>query len=100
MTGAIGTAQTSVAGIIGDIKTASGHPTYTYRLALATFDEYAGTGTGNVGAPATYSTNSEYTGLPNAQKEVNVNTVANRTQYYTCWEDFADNNETPFTTQL
>ena len=100
MGGVIGTAQTSVASIISDIKTASGHPTYTYRLALATFDEYSGTGTGNTGAASTYSTNSEYTGLPTVQKEINVNTVANRTQYYTCWEDFADNNETAFTQQL
>ena len=93
MGGQINTAKTSVANIIADIKTASGHPTYTYRLALGLFDEQNGTG-----QTPSYNTNANYTGLPAAQREIQNGTGA--TQFFTAMEMFQNNNETSFTTQL
>lgn len=93
MGGDINTAKTSVASIIADIKTASGHPTYTYRLGLGIFDEDNGTG-----QTPSYNTNANYTSLPAAQREIQNGTGA--TQFFTAMEMFQNNNETSFTTQL
>ena len=93
MGGQINTAKTSVASIIADIKTASGHPTYTYRLGLGIFDEKGGTN-----QTPSYNTNANYTSLPAAQRDIQNGSGA--TQFFTAMELFQNNNETSFTTQL
>lgn len=93
MQGAIETVKSGISSIIGTIKTQANHPTNIYRLALATFDETSGTS-----STPTYNSASGYTGLPTAQKQ-QVPGVST-TMHFTTLEDFADNNETAFTTQL
>ena len=89
----IGTVKSSISNIISHIKTASNHPTATYRLALGLFDE-----ANNINQVPLYNTNTNYSSLPPAQRE--IQNGVNATQFFTAFEKFANNNETTFTTQL
>lgn len=93
MGGSINTVQSGITSIISTIKTEANHPTNIYRLGLALFDE-----TNALNSDPNYVAASGYTSLPAGQK-ISVNGL-NTTLHFTVVEDFADNNETAFTTQL
>lgn len=81
----------NIVSIINTIITESGGD---YRLGLVTFDEYYGNTNTN------YGTNVEYTSLPAAQRYVNFNAIADRSQWITAFETMSAGNNTSFTTQL
>ena len=81
----------NISSIVQTIITESGGD---YRLGLVIFDEY----TGQVNHK--YGTNVEYTSLPAAQRYVNYNAVANKSQWITALEVMSISNNTSFTTQL
>ena len=81
----------NIVSIINTIITESGGD---YRLGLVTFDEYYGNNN------TKYGTNVEYTSLPAAQRYVNFNAVADRSQWITAFETMSAGNNTSFTTQL
>tara|TARA_R100000742_G_C4270542_1_gene89260 strand:- start:136 stop:1566 length:1431 start_codon:yes stop_codon:yes gene_type:complete len=91
MAGATSNVQAGVAGLVNTIDTSSG--ANDYRIALVTADEY-NTSTSN------YSTCTDYTSLPAAQRVVNGPGAAGTYQHTTAWEMFQNNNGTSFTTQL
>lgn len=81
----------NIVSIINTIITESGGD---YRLGLVTFDEHYGNTNTN------YGTNVEYTSLPAAQRYVNFNAIADRSQWITAFETMSAGNNTSFTTQL
>jgi hypothetical protein len=91
MSGVIEDVKTNVLSIVNTIATESGGD---YRLGLVLFDE------STVAQPFTYSTKTDYTSLPAAQRFINVNAVEGRQQAITAMEVMSDTNQTSFTTQL
>jgi len=87
------TAKAAATSLISTIKSASGHPTYEYRIGLALYDE-----TGGQGTNPQYNNQSNYTSLPAAQR-VHQNGL-NTTLHFTAMEMLQANNETSFTAQL
>ena len=81
----------NISSIVQTIITESGGD---YRLGLVIFDEYNGQVNNR------YGTNVEYTSLPAAQRYVNYNAVADRSQWITALEVMSISNNTSFTTQL
>lgn len=81
----------NIVSIINTIITESGGD---YRLGLVTFDEHYGNTNTN------YGTNVEYTSLPAAQRYVNFNAIADRSQWITAFESMSTGNNTSFTSQL
>jgi len=81
----------NISSIVQTIITESGGD---YRLGLVIFDEYNGQGN------TKYGTNVEYTSLPAAQRYVNYNAVANKSQWITALEVMSISNNPSFTTQL
>ena len=94
MAGLINIAKGAVTNLISTIKTASGHPTYEYRIGLMLYDE-----AGNLDQTPTYNSASNYTSLPAAQRVIQ-NGTGNNTQFFTAMELLQANNETTFTAQL
>lgn len=94
MAGLINTAKAAVTDLISTIKTASGHPTYEYRIGLMLYDEAIG-----LDQTPSYNSASNYTSLPEAQRKIQNGTGTN-TQFFTAMEMLQSNNETSFTTQL
>ena len=94
MSSIINTAKTAVTDLINTIKTASGHPTYEYRIGLMLYDE-----AGNLDQTPTYNTASNYTSLPASQRVIQ-NGTGNNTQFFTAMEMLQTNNETTFSAQL
>jgi len=80
-----------ISSIVQTIITESGGD---YRLGLVIFDEY----TGQINTK--YGTNVEYTSLPAAQRYVNYNAVADKSQWITALEVMSISNNHSFTTQL
>ncbi len=97
MGGDMTTAKNAAANLISTIKTASGHPSYQYRIGLALYDETSG-----LASTPNYNSQSNYTSLPAAQKvsQNGTNTGAPTTIHMTAMELMQANNETSFTTQL
>ena len=87
----IDTLKLNISSIVQTIITESGGD---YRLGLVIFDEYNGQVNNK------YGTNVEYTSLPAAQRYVNYNAVADRSQWITALEVMSISNNTSFTTQL
>ncbi len=85
----IETVKSGISDVIDHIKTES---STNYRLGLVTVDEMS-TATPN------YSTCTEYTSLPAAQKYNNQGS-SGKYQIITAWEMFSTNNETSFTNAL
>lgn len=91
----INTAKAAASSLISTIKTASGHPTYEYRIGLMIYDE-SDTGLNEV---PNYNTATNYSTLPNNQKVI-TNGTNNNTLFFTAMELLQPNNETSFTAQL
>ncbi len=81
----------NISSIVQTIITESGGD---YRLGLVIFDEYIGQVNNK------YGTNVEYTSLPAAQRYVNYNAVADKSQWITALEVMSTSNNHSFTTQL
>lgn len=81
----------NISSIVQTIITESGGD---YRLGLVIFDEYNGQ------VNTKYGTNVEYTSLPAAQRYVNYNAVADKSQWITALEVMSISNNSSFTTQL
>ena len=94
MGGDMTTAKNAATQLINTIKTASGHPTYEYRIGLMIYDEQAG-----LNQTPGYNSASNYTSLPASQRIIQ-NGTNNNTQFFTAMEMLQTNNETSFTTQL
>lgn len=88
----IGDAKTGAASLVSTVDSIAG--TNIYRMGLVIVDEYA-----NSGQPV-YSTNTEYTSLPSAQKYSNTTGTPNSDIYITAMEMFGNDNGASFTTQL
>lgn len=93
MGGIIDSVKAGVSNLVSTISTLSG--ANDYRLSLVTADEYYTSGGGTI----PYGACPTYTGLPTAQKIVNIGTN-NVTQYITAWEMFQNNNGASFTAEL
>ena len=92
MGGVIETVKDGLADVITHIDTESNSD---YRLSMITVDEYTS-------STPNYSSCSQYTSLPSAQKVVNQGTNT-RYQIITAWEmfpPFSNNNSTTFTTAV
>lgn len=81
----------NISSIVQTIITESGGD---YRLGLVIFDEYNGQ------VNTRYGTNVEYTSLPAAQRYVNYNSGADKSQWITALEVMSISNNSSFTTQL
>lgn len=81
----------NISSIVQTIITESGGD---YRLGLVIFDEY------NEQVNTRYGTNVEYTSLPAAQRYVNYNSGADKSQWITALEVMSISNNSSFSTQL
>jgi hypothetical protein len=95
MGGDMNTAKAAATSLISTIKTASGHPTYEYKIGLMIYDE-SNSGLNQV---PNYNTQTNYSTLP-ANQRVIQNGTNNNTLFFTAMEMLQTNNETSFTTQL
>ena len=91
MGGEIDQVKASILDIVNTVITESGE---NYRLGLVLFDET------NSSFSFNYATKPDYTSLPAAQRYINVNETASRSQAITAVEVMSQNNQTSFTTQL
>lgn len=92
MSGQITDAKAGAGDLISTVTLESG--ANSYRMGLVIADEVAN------GGDTTYSTNTEYTSLPSAQRHVNTTGTPNSDIYITAMEMFGTNNGMQFQTQL
>ena len=85
-------AKSGAASLVSTVALESG--SNAYRMGLVITDEVPN------GGNVTYSTNTEYTSLPTAQKYVNTAGTPNSDIYITAMEMFGSNNGFQFQTQL